>query len=72
MLTQHLREMEADGLVHRTVYAQVPPRVEYRLTEAGTALDEALRPLGAWGRDRIGRQGLDVVDLPSAPATPAP
>jgi DNA-binding HxlR family transcriptional regulator len=70
MLTQHLREMEADGLVHRTVYAQVPPRVEYRLTEAGTALDEALRPLGAWGRDRIGRQGLDVVE--TAGPVPAP
>ncbi|MDI3409255.1 winged helix-turn-helix transcriptional regulator [Streptomyces cavernicola] len=61
MLTQHLRQMEEDGLVHRKVYAEVPPKVEYSLTESGAALNEALRPLGEWGRDRIRRDALDVV-----------
>ncbi|MDQ8701919.1 helix-turn-helix domain-containing protein [Streptomyces sp. LHD-70] len=66
MLTQHLRQMEEDGLVHRTVYAEVPPRVEYGLTEAGEALNEALLPLGEWGQNRIRRNGLDVVAHPDS------
>ncbi|MDI3423095.1 winged helix-turn-helix transcriptional regulator [Streptomyces luteolus] len=67
MLTQHLRQMEEDGLVHRTVYAEVPPRVEYGLTEAGEALNEALQPLGEWGLERIRRGRLTVVPEPDAP-----
>ena len=57
MLIQHLREMEADGLVHREVFRQVPPRVEYSLTEHGESLNAALRPLGRWGTERIERIG---------------
>lgn len=49
MLVQHLREMEADELVQREVYREVPPRVEYSLTEHGRSLNAALGPLGAWG-----------------------
>jgi DNA-binding HxlR family transcriptional regulator len=49
MLIQQLRELEADGIVHREVYREVPPRVEYSLTELGEALNTALVPLGAWG-----------------------
>ncbi|SNX66089.1 HxlR family transcriptional regulator [Streptomyces sp. TLI_55] len=64
MLTQHLRQMEEDGLIHRKVYAEVPPKVEYSLTEAGTALNEALRPLGAWGSERLRQNGLAVVGPP--------
>lgn len=60
MLTQHLRQMEEDGLIHRKVYAEVPPKVEYSLTEAGAALNEALLPLGEWGRQRIRHNGLQV------------
>jgi DNA-binding HxlR family transcriptional regulator len=49
MLTQQLREMETDGIVHREVYRQVPPKVEYSLTELGASLNTALLPLSAWG-----------------------
>jgi DNA-binding HxlR family transcriptional regulator len=49
MLIQHLRDMEEDGLVHREVYREVPPRVEYSLTADGKSLNEAL---GTWGTDR--------------------
>jgi DNA-binding HxlR family transcriptional regulator len=63
MLTQHLREMEEDGLVHRKVYAEVPPRVEYSLTEDGRTLNEALGALGAWGIDRMRREGLPTVEV---------
>lgn len=49
VLTQQLRQMESDGLVHREVYREVPPRVEYSMTEFGESLNTALLPLGAWG-----------------------
>lgn len=60
MLTQHLRQMEEDGLIHRKIYAEVPPRVEYTLTDAGASLNEALQPLSEWGQERVRREGLDV------------
>jgi len=53
MLTKQLRELEAAGLVHRTVYAQVPPRVEYRLTEAGHKLSPVIGALRAWGEAHL-------------------
>jgi DNA-binding HxlR family transcriptional regulator len=49
MLTQQLRELEDDGLIVRTVYAEVPPRVEYRLSPLGAALEPILDALAAWG-----------------------
>ncbi|MFD7442923.1 winged helix-turn-helix transcriptional regulator [Streptomyces sp. NPDC059909] len=55
MLIQQLRELEADGIVHREVYREVPPRVEYSLTELGQALNTALLPLGQWGEDFMDR-----------------
>ncbi|WP_246632548.1 winged helix-turn-helix transcriptional regulator [Pseudonocardia nigra] len=63
MLVQHLREMEADGLVHREVYREVPPRVEYSMTEHGVSLNAALAPLGAWGTERIRRIGAEKIVL---------
>jgi DNA-binding HxlR family transcriptional regulator len=47
-LTKRLRELEHSGLVHRKVYAEVPPRVEYRLTELGGTLMPALEAFSAW------------------------
>lgn len=49
MLTQQLREMEADGMVHREVYPQVPPKVEYSLTEIGKSVVPVLKGLCQWG-----------------------
>lgn len=49
VLTSNLREMEADALVERKVYAEVPPRVEYSLTALGQSLKPILDSLGAWG-----------------------
>ncbi|MFE2038901.1 winged helix-turn-helix transcriptional regulator [Streptomyces scopuliridis] len=50
MLTRQLRELEADGLVTRTVYREVPPRVEYTLTDIGHSLDAITEQLDKWGR----------------------
>ena len=60
MLVQHLREMEQDGLIHRRVYGEVPPRVEYSLTEDGRSLNAALAPLGSWGTARARRLAADA------------
>lgn len=51
VLTQQLRTMESDGLVHREVYAEVPPRVEYSLTELGESLKPILDAMLNWGMD---------------------
>ena len=49
MLTKQLRELEADGLVNRIVYAEVPPRVEYELTTTGESLKPIIGALKTWG-----------------------
>ena len=50
MITLQLRELEADGILSRHVYAEVPPRVEYELTEYGRTLEAILVPMWEWGR----------------------
>lgn len=55
MLIQQLREMEEDGIVSRRDFREVPPRVEYALTEFGVSLAEALRPLCEWGGEHMAR-----------------
>ncbi len=49
MLTQQLRELERDGIVHREVYPVVPPKVEYSLTENGRTLVPILQAMAEWG-----------------------
>lgn len=49
VLTQQLREMEADGLVNRIAYSEIPPRVEYELTELGLSLRPVGKALWDWG-----------------------
>ena len=51
MLTATLRSLERDGLVTRTIYAEVPPRVEYRMTEMGLTLSEPVLRLAMWAAD---------------------
>jgi DNA-binding HxlR family transcriptional regulator len=53
MLTQQLRELEADGIIHRKVYAESPPRVEYSLTEFGKTLVPHLHSLNQWGAEYL-------------------
>jgi DNA-binding HxlR family transcriptional regulator len=55
MLTQQLREMERDGIVQRTVYPQVPPKVEYRLTPLGETLKPVVNAMCRWGAQRLGK-----------------
>lgn len=51
VLTSQLRDMEAHGLVHRQVYAEVPPRVEYSLTQTGLSLEPVINAMLAWGQE---------------------
>lgn len=53
MLTKNLRELEEDGIVLRTVYAVVPPRVEYSLTPKGQSLMPVLESMASWGMDHL-------------------
>ena len=53
VLTQHLRELERDGIVKRKVYAEVPPKVEYYLTPSGKTLKPILDALHTWGLDHL-------------------
>lgn len=50
MLTQHLRELERDGIVHREVYREVPPKVEYSLTPLGRSMEPILTLMLNWGQ----------------------
>ena len=52
VLTQQLRELEADGVVFRRVYPQVPPKVEYSLTTMGKTLTPVINAMCNWGRNR--------------------
>ncbi|GIP40152.1 putative HTH-type transcriptional regulator YtcD [Paenibacillus sp. J31TS4] len=55
MLTQQLRELEEDGVINRNVYQQIPPKVEYELSEYGWSLQGILDSLCAWGEKHITR-----------------
>jgi DNA-binding HxlR family transcriptional regulator len=57
MLTQQLRELEDDGLISRKIYAEIPPRVEYTLTDFGLTLSPIMLSMAKWGEEyRINNQ----------------
>lgn len=58
MLTQQLRELERDGLITRTVYPVVPPKVEYALTERGESLFPILQAMYVWGSGLLEGEGV--------------
>ncbi len=59
MLTQQLRELESDGLLQRTVYPVVPPKVEYSLTKKGRSLRPILQLMFSWGEGILRESGLE-------------
>ena len=59
MLTQQLREMEEDGIIHREVYLQVPPKVEYSLTPLGESLKPIMDSMHQWGVRHLEEQNKE-------------
>ncbi|MGL4485325.1 MAG: winged helix-turn-helix transcriptional regulator [Anaerovoracaceae bacterium] len=55
-LTNQLRELEADGLINRKIYAEIPPKVEYSITEKGKTLFPILELMCEWGEKNIGQR----------------
>ena len=55
MLTRQLRELEADQIVHRKVFAEVPPKVEYSITKFGLTLAPVLKEIQVWGNEYLGK-----------------
>lgn len=53
MLTQQLRELEKDGIVHREIYKEIPPKVEYSLTDFGRSLEPIINQLWSFGEEVI-------------------
>lgn len=69
MLTQTLRGLERDGLITRTMYAQIPPRVDYQLSESGSSLAIPIQALETWAKENMpaimrARDGYDAAQLP--------
>jgi DNA-binding HxlR family transcriptional regulator len=56
MLTVQLRDLESHGVITRTIFAEVPPRVEYALSEHGKSLGDVMRALAEWGKSHLERQ----------------
>jgi DNA-binding HxlR family transcriptional regulator len=59
MLTQQLKQLEADKIIDRKVYPQVPPKVEYSLTELGQSLKPILDSMSVWGVEHIRQSDKD-------------
>lgn len=64
MLTLQLRELEADGFLQRKVFAEVPPRVEYTLTQEGASLGPLVTAMGAWGKAYARRSATTALHRP--------
>lgn len=62
MLTSQLRELEADDLIVRKIYPEVPPKVEYRLSDRGRSLEPVIRALKAWGDENVSLKSDELVD----------
>ena len=60
MLTQQLRELESDGYISRKVYPEVPPRVEYSITDAGKTTIPIIQTLRDWGIGEMKREGIEI------------
>jgi DNA-binding HxlR family transcriptional regulator len=70
VLTQQLREMERNGILHREVFAQVPPKVEYSLTDLGKSLKPVINAMCEWGSMfSRGSQSQAPMEIPMAPST---
>lgn len=65
MLTKQLRALEEDGVIKRTVYPEVPPRVEYRITDFGKTLIPILEALCDWGADYLGIEDASSYQCPT-------
>jgi DNA-binding HxlR family transcriptional regulator len=65
MLSQRLQELEDDGVVHREAYAEVPPRVEYSLTEFGETLRPVLDAMCEWGTDYLDTETASSSEPPA-------
>ena len=65
MLTKQLRELEEDGVIKRTVYPEVPPRVEYRITDFGKTLIPILEALCNWGANYLGIEDTSSYQCPT-------
>jgi DNA-binding HxlR family transcriptional regulator len=73
MLTQQLRELETDGIVHREVYAQVPPKVEYSLTALGASLKPVIESMCEWGvLHGVNKSDKSPINLPTPEIAPEP
>lgn len=60
MLSVQLKALEEDGLIKRTVYSEVPPRVEYEFTEEGKSMIPVVEAIAAWGNSKANREGKMV------------
>lgn len=65
MLTLQLRELEATGIVQRTVYPEVPPKVEYSLTELGLSLEPVLQTMLNWSEEYLQQKRMQVSEVNS-------
>ncbi|MGD0079290.1 MAG: helix-turn-helix domain-containing protein [Methanoregula sp.] len=65
MLTKQLRELEGDGVIRRTVYPEVPPRVEYAITDFGRTLIPILQALCTWGAHYLGIEYASPYQCPA-------
>lgn len=69
MMTMQLRELERDGIIHREVYREVPPKVEYSLTPLGQSLSTVFVPMMAWGEQYLRERPPSAQKSPTHPIT---